>query len=130
MPKDIVGAIANEAGIDSKYIGHIKLFEEFSIVDLPADMPADVFQHLKKVRVREHRLNICLDKGPRERAAGDQAEPSRRREQRPDAKSQSRPETGRNNIDKPGPKKARTGGPIKGKPNNGVKKPKIRDKNA
>lgn len=78
MPKDIVGAIANEAGIESKYIGHIKLFDDFSIVDLPADIPADIFQHLKKVRIREHRLDIQLDKGP---AGG-----KRHGDGRPDAK--------------------------------------------
>lgn len=62
-PGDIVGAIANEAGISSANIGHIKLFDEFSTVDLPAGMPNDVFQQLKKVRVRNRPLDISLDKG-------------------------------------------------------------------
>jgi ATP-dependent RNA helicase DeaD len=59
-PKDIVGAIANEADIESQYIGHIKLYEDYSTVDLPEGMPKELFQHLKKVRVRQHRLNISL----------------------------------------------------------------------
>jgi len=52
-PKDIVGAIANEAQIDSQYIGHIKLYDDFSTVDLPEGMPKELFQLLKKVRVRQ-----------------------------------------------------------------------------
>lgn len=62
-PGDIVGAIANEAGIESRFIGHIKLFDEFSTVDLPAGMPKEVLQQLKKVRVRNRPLDISLDQG-------------------------------------------------------------------
>jgi ATP-dependent RNA helicase DeaD len=69
-PKHIVGAIANEAGLESRHIGHIKLFDTFSIVDLPEGMPAQVFRHLKKVRVCGQPLNISLDTGaPRRRKA-------------------------------------------------------------
>ena len=57
-PKHIVGAIANEAGIESRYIGHIKLFDEFSFVDLPEGMPKHVFQHLKAVWVCGRQLQI------------------------------------------------------------------------
>lgn len=58
QPKNIVGAIANEAGIDSAFIGHIKLYDDYSTVDLPEGMPDDVFQHLKKVWVCSRQLNI------------------------------------------------------------------------
>lgn len=57
-PGDIVGAIANEADIDSQYIGRIELFDDYSTVDLPAGMPKELFQHLKKVRVRNEQLNL------------------------------------------------------------------------
>jgi ATP-dependent RNA helicase DeaD len=60
---DIVGAIANEANIDSQFIGNIKLFDHFSTVELPGDMPAEAFQHLKKVYVRKQKLNISVDTG-------------------------------------------------------------------
>ncbi|MEN8260705.1 MAG: DEAD/DEAH box helicase, partial [Pseudomonadota bacterium] len=59
-PKDIVGAIANEAGVESRYIGHIKLYDDHSTVDLPAGMPKEIFNHLKKVRVCQHPLRISL----------------------------------------------------------------------
>jgi ATP-dependent RNA helicase DeaD len=60
---DIVGAIANEANIDSQFIGNIKLFDHFSTVELPADIPTEIFQHLKKVYVRKQKLNISVDTG-------------------------------------------------------------------
>lgn len=55
---NIVGAIANEANIDSRYIGQIQLFDSVTTVDLPDGMPKDVLQHLKKVRVCGRPLNI------------------------------------------------------------------------
>jgi ATP-dependent RNA helicase DeaD len=57
-PGNIVGAIANEAGLDAKYIGHIDIRDNYSFVDLPNDMPQDVFLDLKKTRVCGQRLNI------------------------------------------------------------------------
>jgi len=50
-PGNIVGAIANEAGIDSQYIGQIYIEADYSLVDLPEGMPKDIFNDLKKVRV-------------------------------------------------------------------------------
>ncbi|MDX9874245.1 MAG: DEAD/DEAH box helicase [Spongiibacteraceae bacterium] len=55
---DIVGAIANEAGIDSQHIGRIQLHDDFTLVDLPAGMPGDVFEHLRGVRVRGRPLEL------------------------------------------------------------------------
>jgi ATP-dependent RNA helicase DeaD len=62
-PKNIVGAIANEAGLDSQYIGRINSYDNYSTVDLPDGMPKDVFKHLKRVWVCGRQLNITLD-GP------------------------------------------------------------------
>lgn len=50
-PSNIVGAIANEADISSRYIGSIKLQDDYSTVDLPEGMPDELLAHLKKVRV-------------------------------------------------------------------------------
>ncbi len=62
-PGNIVGAIANEADIDSKYIGRINIFEEYSLVDLPENMPKELLRELKNVRVAGQRLNITLLRG-------------------------------------------------------------------
>ncbi len=62
-PGNIVGAIANEAGLDGQHIGHIEISPEYSLVDLPVGMPNEVFKDLKKVRVCGQRLNISrIDK--------------------------------------------------------------------
>jgi len=57
-PGNIVGAIANEAGIDSEFIGKIKIYEDYSTVDLPEGMPEDVLRILKKVRISGQKINI------------------------------------------------------------------------
>jgi ATP-dependent RNA helicase DeaD len=57
-PKDIVGAISNEAGLDSQHIGQIKIEPEFSFVDLPFGMPGNTFQQLKRTWVRSRRMAI------------------------------------------------------------------------
>jgi ATP-dependent RNA helicase DeaD len=57
-PANIVGAIANEAGIDSDFIGKIKIYDDYSTVDLPQGIPDDIMRMLKKVRVSGERLNI------------------------------------------------------------------------
>ena len=57
-PGNIVGAIANESGLDGEHIGQIEIEENFSLVDLPVGMPKDVFMDLKKVMVCGQRLAI------------------------------------------------------------------------
>jgi ATP-dependent RNA helicase DeaD len=57
LPKEIVGAIANEGGIDGKLIGQINLFDDYSTVELP-ELPADVLDVLKRTRVRQFALKI------------------------------------------------------------------------
>ena len=59
-PGDIVGALANEAGIDGEYIGNINIQDNHSTVDLPEGMPKEVFEQLKRVRVRQQAMNISL----------------------------------------------------------------------
>ncbi|MDH5424119.1 MAG: DEAD/DEAH box helicase [Gammaproteobacteria bacterium] len=57
-PGNIVGAIANEGNIDSKYIGRINIGDDFSTVDLPDDLSRDVIVTLRKARVAGRPLNI------------------------------------------------------------------------
>ncbi|MDD2741207.1 MAG: DEAD/DEAH box helicase [Rhodocyclaceae bacterium] len=61
--KDIVGAIANEAGIESRFIGRIGLYDESSTVELPAGMPAEAANALKRTRVRGIPINMRPDEG-------------------------------------------------------------------
>jgi ATP-dependent RNA helicase DeaD len=65
-PGNIVGAIANEAGIEGVHIGRVDIREEYSYVDLPEGMPTQVFKDLQKVRVagRELRISRVKAKAP------------------------------------------------------------------
>jgi ATP-dependent RNA helicase DeaD len=55
---NIVGAITNEAGLDSKHIGNIDINKEFSFVDLPFGMPNEIFKLLKTTWVNSQQMAI------------------------------------------------------------------------
>jgi ATP-dependent RNA helicase DeaD len=82
QPGNLVGAIANEAGLDSQYIGHIDISGETSTVDLPSEMPRPLLKHLQGVWVCGRRLGL--------RPAGEPA-PTAPRGRRDAAKSARRP---------------------------------------
>ena len=59
-PGNIVGAIANEIGLESEFIGRVNIMDDYSTVDLPDGMPKAVFSDLKKIQVCGQRLNATL----------------------------------------------------------------------
>lgn len=67
-PGNIVGAIANETGIDGDHIARIRIQDDFSTIELPAGMPKELLQELKKVRVVGQQLNISRMEGRDERS--------------------------------------------------------------
>jgi ATP-dependent RNA helicase DeaD len=62
-PGNLVGAIANETGLNGKAIGRIQIFDTHSTVDLPKGMPDDVFQSLRQLRVLNKPLQITRFRG-------------------------------------------------------------------
>ncbi|MFK3844947.1 DEAD/DEAH box helicase [Stenotrophomonas sp. NPDC078853] len=102
-PANIVGAIANEAGLESRFIGRIDIHDGFSVLDLPIDMPQDVLTHLKKVWVSGQQLNMR------------RVEPGEDISQAPRAPSKPR-------FDKGGPRRSGPGGP--GAPGGGDRPPR------
>ncbi|MCK9395725.1 MAG: DEAD/DEAH box helicase [Methylobacter sp.] len=71
-PGNIVGAIANESGIDGDHIARIRIQDNYSTVELPAGIPKELFQELKKVRVAGQQLNISkMDEGAKKAAKAD-----------------------------------------------------------
>ena len=58
QPGNIVGAIANEAGLDAEHIGHIDIRDKFSFIELPEGMPKAVFNDLQKVWIGGQKLKI------------------------------------------------------------------------
>ncbi len=72
-PGNLVGAIANEAGIDSSFIGRIEIFERYSTVDLPRDLPGDLIEHLAQAKIGGKTLRISKladDRSNRSRKRG------------------------------------------------------------
>lgn len=89
---DIVGAIANEARIDARQIGRIKLNGSFSTVDLPSDMPSGALEHLKKVHIRKRQIDIQAYDG---NGGGGGERRGRRNEGRSDRRSEGNRGEGR-----------------------------------
>ena len=58
--RHIVGAIANEGDINSRYIGHIKLYDDYSTVELPQGMPKELLQQFGKTRVLNKQMQMSF----------------------------------------------------------------------
>ena len=67
-PGNIVGAVANEIDLDSKFIGRIDIRDDHTYLDLPEGMPDDVMEHLKRVRVAGQPMRISRVDGVPPRA--------------------------------------------------------------
>ena len=99
-PGNIIGAIANEAGLDSQFIGRLSIRGDYSLIDLPDGMPGEVFEHLKKVWVNQQMLRISEWSGNEEGGG-----------ERPSRKAGFKPPHTRGHAGKP-----RAHGPGGGKP--------------
>ncbi|HAU8266941.1 MULTISPECIES: DEAD/DEAH family ATP-dependent RNA helicase [Enterobacteriaceae] len=80
--RHIVGAIANEGDISSRYIGNIKLFGTHSTIELPKGMPGEVLQHFTRTRILNKPMNMQLlgDAQPRPDRGGERRGNGERRE--------------------------------------------------
>ncbi|WP_226468544.1 DEAD/DEAH box helicase [Luteimonas panaciterrae] len=96
QPGNIVGAIANEADLESRYIGRIDIRDDYSLVDLPEGMPRELLEHLKRVRVAGLPLRM------RRADASDTSAPPPRGKRPFSGKPRGKPAAHR-----PGPKKPR-----------------------
>ena len=103
-PGNIVGAIANEGGMQSGEIGKIKMFDRHSFIDLPSGLSADVMDILRNVSVSGQRLQISLSTGSShggsDRSSGGSDRGARRRSNNgsTDFGKRQRPFKGRNSI--------------------------------
>ena len=69
MPGAIVGAIANEGGLHRSDFGHITILNDFSLVELPPQLPRETLRALEKTRIQGVPINLQLDRGPANRDA-------------------------------------------------------------
>jgi len=91
----IVGAIANEAGLEGEFIGPIDIHDDYSTVDLPEGMPKHIFSDLQKTRVCGHPMDISRMGGSAPRKAFDRKASSLKGGRgRPDTRGAKRPHRG------------------------------------
>ncbi|MCW8944680.1 MAG: DEAD/DEAH box helicase [Sedimenticola sp.] len=89
-PREVVGALANEAGLDGALIGRIEIAEQHTLVDLPEGMPGDVFKHLQRVyvcnqplRLKKYRTEASQQDKPK---SGKPVKEKKKREKKPKQK--------------------------------------------
>jgi len=61
-PADLVGAIANEAGIDARAVGSIEIADRFSIVEVPDEAADDIIGALRSTTIRGRRVMVRRDR--------------------------------------------------------------------
>ena len=88
----LVGAIANEAGLDAQNIGRIDIQDDHSLVELPTGMPKPIFADLKKAWVCGQKLNISRVDGKGAKATSDGRE-GKPKKNRPVAGGRHAPKT-------------------------------------
>ncbi len=71
-PRQIVGALANEGGLSRDDFGAIKIMPDFSIVELPADLPPATMRKLGDTRISGRLIELKPDRGPRRGASRDE----------------------------------------------------------
>ena len=108
-PGNIVGAIANEAELDSCYIGSVDIYDDFTLVDLPDGMPPDLLRALGRARVAGKPMRISVhgkaDKRGGQKPRGKPGQ-SARSHKKPDSEKTRRK---KHQKRKGKPKKAKTG---------------------
>jgi len=75
---NIVGAISNEAGVESRYIKNVTIYDDYATLDLPNEMPRNIFNMLKKVWVCGKQLNISY--------LSEKSEPTNKKRNKPPSK--------------------------------------------
>jgi ATP-dependent RNA helicase DeaD len=83
-PGNIVGAIANEGGVDSKYIGRIEIFDDYTILDMPGDLPSDTLDVIGGLRVAGQVLRIHRDGDAAPSAPAPKSAPAQRARPEPE----------------------------------------------
>ncbi len=97
-PADVVGAVANEAGINSRSIGAIDIAERFTIVEVESELAEQVVNALQGIRYKGRNVTVKLDQPRRFEDRGERSERRAPREDREDR--QDREERGARRFDR------------------------------
>lgn len=88
---NIVGAVANESGIENEFIGHIEVYGHYSTIDLPEGMPNHILKTLQNVRISERKMQMAREESERDRPTERKRRPSSRGGQGGGRSGSSRP---------------------------------------
>ena len=84
---NIVGAISNEAGVEGHYIKNVTIYDDYATLDLPNEMPRNIFNMLKKVWVCGKQLNISY--------LSEKSKPKNKKRKKPPSKKKQHPKSKR-----------------------------------
>ena len=73
--RNILGAVANETGLRSRFIGQIRIHPRYSTIELPDDLPHNMLEHLRRVYVGQQALRISRARYEDQEPAGRPAAP-------------------------------------------------------
>lgn len=79
---NIVGAVANESGIENEFIGHIEVYGHYSTIDLPEGMPNHILKTLQNARISERKMQMTREESEHEASTERKRRPSSRGGQR------------------------------------------------
>jgi len=83
-PRQIVGAIANEGGLDRGDFGAIVIRPDHSLVELPAELSEDAWNALRQTRISGKLIELARDQGPPPRRPGGRGRPGQKSRKRRD----------------------------------------------
>ena len=107
-PGNIVGAIANEAGVESEYMGRIIINDDHSLIDLPEGMPKVIFKDLQKTRVMGQALRISRANSSEEKPTKEKKSRSKAGDKNPKSKRKSPVNKTRQSTEEKSEKKSTT----------------------
>ena len=61
-PGDLVGAITNEAGIESRDLGAIEISDRFSLIEVPDAQVDDIVAAMRKATLRGQKVPVRRDR--------------------------------------------------------------------
>lgn len=82
--EELKRVLIEESGVDKNNINNINIQRDYTLVELPDEMPQDIFLHLKSVEIKQHKLDIRRVKARNKKRGGNHNRRGRQRTPRPD----------------------------------------------
>jgi coenzyme F420-reducing hydrogenase beta subunit len=67
--EELEKVLIEESGVDKRHINIINIQNDYTLVELPDEMPQDIFMHLKSVEIKQHKLDIKRVKARKKRGS-------------------------------------------------------------